>query len=507
MLDKIFRLGKETAIYGLSTVIGRLLNFLIVPFYANVLLPSENGVISNVYAYIAFAYILFCYGMEPAYMRFVSTLELGDKKQNFSLPFLSLLVSSILFALAIHVNSIPLATLLGVDPEEHSFIQYAGWILCLDALSVIPFASLRMEQKAKKFAFLKIFNITINLFLTLGLILGLGMRAEGVFLANLIASGLTFLAMMGLVLRQLTFRFPAGLYKEILKFGLPYIPAGLAGIAMQVIDRPIVKALTNDATLGIYQLNYRLGIFMMLIVGMFDYAWRPFFLNHAKDADAKPLFAKVFTYYVLGAMSIFLVISLFIEDIVRMRFFGKQFFPPIYWQGVEIVPWVLLAYVFTGAYVVFVVGVYLEKKTKYLPFISGAGALLNVGANFVLIPKMGILGAALSTLLSYIVMASGMYIVSQRFYRVEYEWSKVMKIAGSAGLFFILYKILHLTPLVLLSISVKSIIVVLFGVSLVLFNVIDAREIAELKSLALKLLNRPSTSLNSEHLPRSGDHE
>jgi O-antigen/teichoic acid export membrane protein len=501
MLNKIIRLGKETAIYGLSTVVGRLLNFLIVPFYANVLLPAENGVISNIYAYIAFAYVIFCYGMEPAYMRFVSSLELGDKKQNFSVPFLSLFTTSVMFALAIHFNSIALASLLGIDPVQHYFIQYAGWILCLDALTVIPFASLRMEQKAKRFAALKIFNITANLLLNLGLILGLGMHAEGVFLANLIASGLTLLAMIGMVLRRLTLKLPAGLYKEILKFGLPYIPAGLAGIAMQVIDRPIVKALTNDATLGIYQLNYRLGIFMMLIVGMFDYAWRPFFLNHAKDTDAKQLFSKVFTYFILGAMFIFLTISLFIEDIVRMKFFGKQFFPPIYWQGTEIVPWVLLAYVFTGVYVVFVVGVYLDKKTKYLPFITGAGALLNVGANLFLIPKIGILGAALSTLLSYIVMAVGMYYASQRFYKVDYEWNKVLKIAGSAAFIFILFRFLHLHPLDYAGILVKFILVIAFGAALVFLKVIDSREMTEMKSIVQRIFTRSSNSKSTEELP------
>ena len=494
MLDKILRLGKETAIYGLSTVIGRLLNFLIVPFYANVLLPAENGVISNVYAYIAFAYVIFCYGMEPAYMRFVSSLELGDKKQNFSVPFISLLITSVLLSLGIHFNSYGLASLVGIDPSQHYFIQYAGWILCLDAFTVIPFASLRMEQKAKRFASLKIFNITANLLLNLGLILGLGMHAEGVFLANLLASGFTLVAMIGMVFRQLTFRFPAGLYKEILKFGLPYIPAGLAGIAMQVIDRPIVKALTNDATLGIYQLNYRLGIFMMLIVGMFDYAWRPFFLTHAKDTDAKQLFAKVFTFFILGAMTIFLVISLFIEDIVRMKFFGKQFFPPIYWQGVEIVPWILLAYVFTGAYVVFVVGVYLEKKTKYLPLVTGVGALLNVGANFYLIPKIGILGAALSTLFSYIVMAVGMYYASQRFYPVEYEWKKVLKIVGSAAFLFILFRLLQLPPLEYVSLLLKIVLLAAFAGALVVLKVMERREITEIKMIVLRLLNRSDNS-------------
>ncbi|MGD0591728.1 MAG: polysaccharide biosynthesis C-terminal domain-containing protein [Bacteroidota bacterium] len=497
MLEKILRLGKETAIYGLSTIVGRMLNFLIVPFYANFLLPAENGVISNIYAYIAFAFILFSYGMEPAYMRFVSSLELGNKKQNFSVPFLSLLLTSVFFALAIHFNSSSLASLLGMEPSHYRFIQYAGWILCFDALTVIPFASLRMEQKAKRFALLKLFNIACNLLLNLLLILGLGMHAEGVLLANLLASGLTFLAMVGMILRQLTFKFPASLYKELLKFGIPYIPAGLAGIAMQVIDRPIVKALTNDATLGIYQLNYRLGIFMMLIVGMFDYAWRPFFLNHAKDPDAKPLFAKVFTYFILGAMTIFLTVSFFIEDIIRMKFFGKQFFPPVYWKGVEIVPWVLLAYVFTGAYVVFVVGIYLEKKTKYLPLVTGAGALLNVGANFVLIPMIGILGAALSTLLSYIVMAVGIYFASQRFYRVEYEWEKVIKIAGSAMVLFTVFLLFHPEPLSIIGNVLKIVLIGVFGVTLLITKVIDAKEITEVKRIIHRIFIPSSSSENS----------
>ncbi len=257
---------------------------------------------------------------------------------------------------------------------------------------------------------------------------------------------------------------------------------------MQVIDRPIVKALTNDATLGIYQLNYRLGIFMMLIVGMFDYAWRPFFLNHARDEDAKRLFSKVFTYFTLGMMSIFLIVSLFIDDIVRMKIAGKQFFPPVYWQGTPIVPWVLLAYVFTGAYTCFVVGVYLEKKTKYLPFVTGAGALVNVGANLILIPMLGILGAALSTLFSYIVMAVGMYFASQKYYRIEYEWGVIVKMAGSAFLLFILFKYPGLEPLHFSSFVIKLLLLCLFGVIVIVIKVVRKEDLQS----SIAMLKKPN---------------
>jgi O-antigen/teichoic acid export membrane protein len=494
MFEKILRLGKETAIYGLSTILGRLLNFLIVPLYANVLLPAENGIIANIYAYIAFAYVIFCYGMEPAYMRFVSSLELGDRRQNFSIPFLSLSVTSVALAAVIHGCAGGIGSLIGAEAGNERLVQYAGWILCLDALAVIPFASLRMERKAKVFAGLKVLNISTNLALNLVFLLVFRMHAEGVFLANLLASALTLVAMLGIVARNLSFRFPPGLYRHVLKFGLPYIPAGLAGIAMQVIDRPIVKALTNDATLGIYQLNYRLGIFMMLIVGMFDYAWRPFFLTHANDPDAKPLFARVFTYFTLGMVTIFVGVSFFIDDAVRMTVFGKQFFPPAYWSGTEIVPWVLLAYMFTGAYVVFMVGVYLEKKTQYLPLVSGFGAALNVGANFLLIPRLGILGAALATLASYVVMAGGMYLVSQKFYRVPYEWGKVARAAAAAAVAFIGVKLLGLAPLALGAIALKAVVFVAFLVSLWPLGVIDHRELAATARAVRTLFSKSSHS-------------
>lgn len=491
MVEKILRLGKETAVYGLSTVVGRLLNFLIVPFYANVLLPEENGIIANIYAYIAFAAVVYGYGMEQAYMRFVATQELGDKKQNFTVAFLSLAGTSVLFSLVVSFFSAPIASLIGLDSSQHKLVQYGAWILCFDTLSVVPFASLRMQQRATKFASMKILNVSSNLILNIVLIVGFHWKTEGVFLANLLASVFTFGIMLNLVREQLSFDLPGRLYKEILKFGLPYLPAGLSGVAMQVVDRPIVRALTNDATLGVYQLNYRLGIFMMLIVGMFDYAWKPFFLNHASDPDAKQLFSKVFTYFLLAMSVIFLSVSLFIEDVVRISIFGRQFFPPAYWPGVQIVPYILLSYIFTGAYVVFVVGVYIEKKTKYLPLVTGAGALVNVGMNFLLIPVYGILGAALATLCSYIVMAVGMFFASQRFYPVQYEWSKIARLSFIVAALFIGFRFLSPEPATTYGLILKLGLLGMFVAGLFVLDIVSMKEFVLTKSAILKTLTSP----------------
>ncbi|MBM2841266.1 MAG: polysaccharide biosynthesis protein, partial [Bacteroidetes bacterium] len=214
---------------------------------------------------------------------------------------------------------------------------------------------------------------------------------------------------------------------------------------IQVIDRPILLALTNASTVGIYQANYRLGIFMMLIVSMFDFAWRPFFLTHANDADAKKLFARVLTYFVLLMTAVFLTLSLFLEDVVKLPiFWGYSILPPEYWHGLAIVPVVLLGYMFLGISNNFVAGIYIEKKTQHLPANTLIGAFINVAANFLLIPFIGIMGAALATLLSYAAMAIALYVAVQRFYPIRYEFDRIAKIVVAAVVVFCLYYFVRL---------------------------------------------------------------
>ncbi|MBM4159778.1 MAG: polysaccharide biosynthesis protein [Ignavibacteria bacterium] len=490
MIDKVFRLGKEAAIYGLSSIIGRFLNFLLVPFYTNYLLSAEYGVVANIYAYVAFVFVAYCYGMDNAYMRFVSSREIGDKEQNFSTPFFSLVATSIIFSLLIHVSAPSIAAWIGVDPTQAHLIQYAGWILFFDTLAIIPFAYLRMENKAKTFAGLRVLNIVVTVILTIIFLVVLKMKIEAVFQANLFASAFTFLFLLRLAWPQLTFRFSKQLYSEMIRFGLPYIPAGLASIAIQVIDRPIVKALTDDATLGVYQANYRLGVLMMLVVGMFDYAWRPFFLTHAKDKDAKELFGKVFTYFVAFMLFVLVVGSVFVEDLVRIRVLGRYFIHPDYWGGLAIVPVILLAYVFTGAYVNFVVGVYLEKKTRYLPYATGAGALVNVAANFALIPQFGLMGAAIATLLSYVVMATGIYFPSQRLYHVSYEWPKIIRAGVAAAVVLVPFFLLGLEPGAALSILIKTGFCAAFVLIIYAMRVFDPADLAHTKEAVARLFTK-----------------
>jgi len=441
MLPQIKQLGKETAIYGISTIIGRFLNFILVPFYTNVLKPEQYGIVTTIYAYIAFLNVIYSYGMESAYLRYASSLEIGDRKENFSTPFISIFLTSLIFSLLIHLLSNEIANIIDIPREFSICVRYSAWILFFDAICIIPLAHLRLESRALTFSTIKIINITVNVALNILLLLKFKLGIYGIFISGLVSSALTFVMLTPVIIKNFSPVFLKKLYAELLKFGLPYIPSGLSAMVIQVIDRPILKALTDDSTVGIYQANYRLGIFMMLFVSMFDYAWRPFFLRNSNRPDAKVIFARVLTYFVLSASFLFLLISFFIEDIVRIKILGKYIIHPDYWGGLGIVPVILLGYIFNGIYVNLIVGIYIEKKTKYLPYITGLGAISNIIGNYILIPTMGMYGSAWATFISYFVMAISLFLTVQRIYPVKYEYKKLAEIGIATAVCFILFKL------------------------------------------------------------------
>lgn len=437
MIDKIKSLGADTAVYGVSTIIGRFLNFLLVPFYTNVLSTSQYGIVATVYSYIAFMNIIYIYGMESAYFKYASTREIGNDKQIFSTPFFSILITSLILSGLIFINAGHLSSIIEVPVQFEDTIKYSAIILLLDSLSIIPFAALRLQRKVKMFATIKLVNIVVNVAANVVLLLRYHTGVEGIFISGVIASAVTLALLLPEILGRLSFDFLGKLYNALLKFGLPYIPAGLAAMMVQVIDRPILLAMTNESTVGIYQANYRLGIFMMLVVSMYDYAWRPFFLTHANDLDAKQLFSKILTYFTLFSSILILLVSLYIDDVVKFKIFGRFIINPAYWSGLGIVPIVLLGYLFNGIFVNLMAGIYIEKKTSHLPYITGIGAAINVIVNLLLIPKFGMFGAAWATFFAYAGMALAIYIVSQKYYPVKYELGQLLKIGVATGVVII----------------------------------------------------------------------
>ena len=484
MKEKLKELTKDTAIYGISTMLGRFLNFILVPFYTNVFLPADYGAVILIYSYIAIFNIIFIYGMDAAFLKYSAFKDIGDEKDNFSTPFISILLTSILFCGLLVILKQPIAEFVELSANLNYLIILSALLLFFDANAVISFLKLRLERKAKLFSFIKITSILFNIALNVFLILKLKWGIEAIFISNLAASVLSFILLIPTLFKNFRFSFHKVLFKRLLKFGLPYLPAGLGMMLVQVIDVPILEKLTNIKTVGIYKANYKLGIFMMLFVNMFQYAWQPFFLTNAKEENAKEIFSKVLTYFTIVGSIMLVILSLFISDIVKINFAGISIIGSNYWAGLYIVPVILLAYLFNGLYVVFSAGIYIEEKSIYAPIVTGAGALTNVVANYILIPQLNIMGAALATLLSYTIMASGYYIVTQKFYRINYDYLKLVKI-GLATFFvgMVYYLLLYIE---FLNIYYKLILALIF-IAYILLNVIEKNEMNFIKT---KLLRR-----------------
>ena len=425
MFDKLKELTKDTAIYGISTMVGRFLNFILVPLYTNIFAPAEYGIIQLIYAYMAILNIVFIYGLDSAYLKFASFKDIGDEKDNFSTPYISVFATSLLFVLLIVVNISAIGTSLRIPSEFNYLIYLAAGILFLDVNVVIPFLKLRLDRKAKIFSLFRVINISVNIVLNIYLILVLHWGIEAIIISNLVASAVSLLLVSVTIIKNFKLKFHSLLFKRMLKFGLPFLPAGFAVMLVQVIDVPILERLTDLKTVGIYKANYKLGIFMMLFVNMFQFAWQPFFLQNAKEPNAKEMFSKILTYFTLAGSIILVVLSLFITDLAQIKVGGFSLVGSQYWAGLQIVPIILLAYLINGMYSVFSAGIYIEEKSIYVPFITGAGAIVNVIINFLLIPILNITGAALATLASYLVMALGYYFVTQKFYNVKYELKRI----------------------------------------------------------------------------------
>ncbi|MBC8185630.1 polysaccharide biosynthesis C-terminal domain-containing protein, partial [candidate division KSB1 bacterium] len=305
------------------------------------------------------------------------------------------------------------------------FVLTSG-IIFLDSISHVPFAFLRFREKSKQFINIKIVNVLLTFGLNIYFVAILKKGISGIFISNFIASLVTTIILYLLILPSVRFLFDFKKAKSMVNFGIPFIPAGLSATTMQMIDRYILKNLTDISTVGIYSAGYKLGIFMLLITSAFYYAWQPFFLKMGKKEESRPIFARVFTYFIAITSFLWILVSAFIHELIHFKLFGFSILGPEYYDCESIIPIILLAYIFQGVYLNFLPGIYFEKKTKYITIFCGLGALVNVLLNFILIPLFGILGAAFATLAGFVVLSFSTYWVSQKLFYVPYEWKRVL---------------------------------------------------------------------------------
>ncbi|TLU53511.1 MAG: polysaccharide biosynthesis protein [Chlorobium sp.] len=447
MLSKLKLLFKDTVIYGSSTILARSLNYLLVPLYANKLSTFDNGIQTIIYANIALANVLFSYGLETSYLKVVSDSahKERDETQLFSTAFITLLVSSTLFALLIVFFAPDIAWLIGLSSGDYLFVRFAALILWLDTLLVIPFAELRLKRKALQFAIARVVGVVGVVASAVILIFYFHFGLSGVFIAEAFGSLLSFLLVIPLF-RQFRLYYSSLQLRDMLRIGLPYVPAGIAGLLIHLIDRNIlIRIPASDIEriygpgyqpsdiVGIYGRIAAFGVVLQLVIQIFRFAWQPFFLQHAKDPDAKRLFQHVLSISTLVAMFLALAATFFVPDLVRYHYAGSFYLlPPRYWIGLSILPWIFLSYVFDMISTNLSAGLLITGNTRYLPVVTFAGAAVTAISCWWFIPLSGMDGAAYAIVAGTAVMCLVMAWFSLRVFPVRHDWLKLFLLLVAA---------------------------------------------------------------------------
>ena len=450
-LSKLKQLANQTAIYGISTILVRSLSWLINPFHTYVFGENQSavGIIIELYAYIAFINVILMYGMETAFFRYASK-DKESQNKVFSTAMISLFLSTGIFVAGISFFSQNIADLLQYHTLQNIIIMLA-FILGFDTLSNIPFAKLRLENKPMKYIGVKLANVLItvglNFFLLYPILKGeptlFGLNLNPthglyyVFAANLIASAVTFFIFVPNFLNT-KFEFCRKTWNDLMRYGLPLIVVGLAGIVNETIDRILLKYLLpqesleeRSAQIGIYGSVYKLAIFMSLVVQAYRMGAEPFFFKQAKDKDALLTAAKAMTLFVLMGLSIFLAVS-FNLDIVILAVEES------YRIAKDIVPILLMAYLFLGIFYNLSVWYKVGDKTHYAMFISISGAIVTIAINVLFIPKYGYWASTWATFASYFVMTIISWLWGKKYYPVPYELGKLLLyILFALGLFIL----------------------------------------------------------------------
>lgn len=426
-MNQIKKLAGETVLYGLGSIVPRFLNFLLVPLHTDVFKPEEYGVITKIFAYVAVINIVFMFGMETAYFRF-ATKSGANEKKIFNLAQTVVIGISILISLLIFSFIFPIADYLNIQGHEN-MIVWLVIVMFMDAVTAIPFAQLRLERKPIRFVTGKLINIFIlvglNLYF-LKLSFNPTIGVEFVFLAMLAANSFYILFFFRTLFSWRP-TIDSIITPQMLRYAYPVMFMGLAGMTNEMFSRITLEwwlpenfyeGQNADYALGVFGACYKFAMLMGLTVTAFRYAAEPFFFSTASDKNSPQLFAKVNHYFVIVCCVLLLGVGINMDI---LKYFLAD---PAYWEGLYIVPILLLGYLFLGTYYNFSTWYKLTDRTYFGTIITVGGAIITVGANYVLIPMFGYWGSSWATLICYLSMTIACYWLGQKYYPIPYTIGK-----------------------------------------------------------------------------------
>jgi len=428
-LNPLRKLFKQTFVYGIATVLPRVLSFLLLPLYTGILKEAAGyGEYINIYSWIAFFNVLLAYGMETAFFRFYHKEEKPGDVISTSLA--SLVGSTLIFGLLGYVFLEPISALTGI---RVSFLQFTLVILLLDALVIIPFALIRAKEQPMRYAFLKTLNVALNFGLNLFFLLGLPLWAKEspggmwasvyredfqiqyILISNVAASSFTLLLLFPTYLKN-KMAFVGQLWRKMMRYALPVMIAGIAFTVNEVFDKILLTRMVSEEEAGIYGACYKLALFMTLYGTAFRMGVEPFFFSHAKKENPQETYAQITHYFILLGSVILLTVVVVLPVLADL--FIQN---PVYHKALDIVPVVLLASFCLGVYHNLSVWYKITDRTHFGAIISSIGAVITLAINIYFIPVYGFWASALATLMAYGSMMSLSYLFGRRYYPVPYR--------------------------------------------------------------------------------------
>ncbi len=482
-------LAKDTVIYGASSIIGRFLNWMLVPLYTYVLQHSADyGIVTNLYAWTALLLVILTYGMETGFFRFINKQE---QKPNsvYTTTLTCLAFTSTLFAFLVSIFRNQIAGVLGY--AEHSeFIVYMAITVALDAFACIPFAYLRYEKKSIRFALLKllfvVLNIAFNLFFLVVCpwLVKHGVNLSGfynpdygvgyVFLSNLLATALQTLFLLPEIFAE-KYEFSFDLLKKMLRYSLPLLILGIAGIMNQTIDRIIYPflnphILSSDPTatvqseLGVYGACFKVAMVMMMFTQAFRYAYEPYVFSKHKDKQSVEAYADAMKYYIIFSYLIMIAMLVYLDVL-------KLLIAPSYHEGMKVVPIVLWTYLFQGVYFNLSFWYKLQDKTQYGAYFSVLGLVITIALQVWLVPKIGYIASALSSTICYFCIMLLSYFIGNHYMPIPYDLKRIgLYTLLAVAVMAALYVIQRYVPSVALQITLGTLLLAVYVVVVVRYD-------------------------------------
>ena len=478
MAQQMKKLAKETAIYGVSSILGKFLNWMLVPLYTYVLESSaEYGVVTNLYAWTALLLVVLTYGMETGYFRFANKNK-DDASNVYSTTLIAVGFTSILFAVACVFFSQSIGN--GIGYTKHpEYISMLGVVVAMDAFGCIPFAYLRYKNRPIKFAGLKLFMIFTNIFFNLFFLIicpWLAVKAPGliswfynpnygvgyVFVANLLSTILVTIALLPEVF-VVKFSFDKVLLKKMLIYSMPLLILGIAGIMNQTLDKILFPFLmpgkAGEAELGIYGATSKIAMVMLMFTQAFRYSYEPFIFAQNKDKNSLKAYADAMKFFIVFSLFIFLGMVLYMDI---FKFIIRR----DYWAGLNVVPIVLFSFIFQGIFFNLSLWYKLTDKTMYGAWFSILGTIIIVVLNVVLVPVYSYMGCAWAAFVCYLVIMLVSYFYGQKHMPIKYDLKSIGLYTGVTLLFYFISLFIK-TPYTIVNVMFKSVLMLAFLIILV----------------------------------------